>query len=213
MKNILLNIKEELGAIRSNIDRRIGARDIILEDISKSNDKIREYEANKEDYDKILKLLQTLSDMKKDKIKNKIEKLITRGLSSVYSENYEYELDYEIKRDSIYVSPYVIQFIDGKKLKTPILDSRGGGISDIISFLNRVIILALYKPVLRMVMILDEPFKWVSREYLVNINKLLRTLNSLLKIQFIIVTHKYELIEESDKVFKTKRINGVSYIE
>ena len=58
---------------------------------------------------------------------------------------------------------------------------------------GRLAALILAKPKLRRTIILDEPFKFVSAEYLSNVKLLLEGLARDFKVQFIVVTHIKQL--------------------
>ena len=98
--------------------------------------------------------------------------------------------------------------------KTSILDAHGGGVVNVAAFVLQVIVLALTKPKLAKVMMLDESFRNVSREYLSRVAELLKKLNKITGIQFILVTHKHELAEDADKIFEVKKDeNGKTIIK
>ena len=81
---------------------------------------------------------------------------------------------------------------DGKDIDDP-LEADSGGVIDLAAFALRLSCLMLAKPKLRRIIILDEPFKYVSEQYIPNIRKLIEGLAEDFKVQFIIVTHIKEL--------------------
>ena len=74
-----------------------------------------------------------------------------------------------------------------------VLNSDSGGVVEVAAFALRLSCLILSKPSLRRIIILDEPFKYVSEEYRENIRLLLEGLSRDFKVQFIMVTHITEL--------------------
>jgi DNA repair exonuclease SbcCD ATPase subunit len=76
----------------------------------------------------------------------------------------------------------------------------GGGVVDVASFALRLACLVYHQPKLRPVMILDEPFKFVSEEYRDRCRELIEMLAAEMGVQFIIVTHIKEL--ETGKVVR-----------
>ena len=69
------------------------------------------------------------------------------------------------------------------------LNSDSGGVVEVAAFALRLSCILLSKPKLRRILILDEPFKCVSKEYQENIRILLEKLSIEFKTQFIMVTH------------------------
>jgi DNA repair exonuclease SbcCD ATPase subunit len=61
--------------------------------------------------------------------------------------------------------------------------------------------------------ILDEPFKFISRDLQERAGEILKKLSEKMKLQIIMVTHIPEFIEVADKVFEVrKNEKGVSRI-
>lgn len=73
------------------------------------------------------------------------------------------------------------------------MSSTGGGVVDVASFALRIAALLMQKPAGRLLLILDEPFRFVSEEYRDRVKDLVEELSKELGIQFIIVTHMKEL--------------------
>ena len=74
------------------------------------------------------------------------------------------------------------------------MTASGGGVVDVAAFALRLSCIVLHKPVLRRIILLDEPFKFVSEQYRENIKTMLETLAKDFNVQFIMVTHIEELI-------------------
>ena len=68
-------------------------------------------------------------------------------------------------------------------------ESSGGGVIDVASFALRLSCMMLSKPSLRRLLVLDEPFRFVSKEYRPKVRELVEKLSEELNIQFILVTH------------------------
>jgi DNA repair exonuclease SbcCD ATPase subunit len=80
------------------------------------------------------------------------------------------------------------------------LNSTGGGVVDVASFALRVACLILHRPRLSKVMVLDEPFKFVSAQYRDRVRTMLERLSQDLDMQIIMVSHIDEL--ETGKVIE-----------
>lgn len=73
------------------------------------------------------------------------------------------------------------------------MTAAGGGVVDVAAFALRVSCLMLHRPRLSKVVVLDEPFRFVSAEYQENVGRMLEELASDLDLQVIMVTHNEEL--------------------
>ena len=86
-------------------------------------------------------------------------------------------------------------FLSGTGMELDPISAAGGGVIDVAAFTLRVACLSLSKPALRPILILDEPFKNVSKTkgYLDQIPLLLEKLAEEMGLQIIMVTHIEEL--------------------
>ena len=108
----------------------------------------------------------------------------------VFEESYKFKINFERKRGK---TEAVFVFIkDGQELDAA--SSIGGGVIDLASFALRLSCLILARPQRRRVMILDEPFRFVSRNHRGRLKSMLEILSTELKVQFILVTHDKELM-------------------
>ena len=80
------------------------------------------------------------------------------------------------------------------------MDGSGGGVVDVAAFALRVSCLMLSQPPLRRLLVLDEPFKFVSEGFRGRVRKMLETLADEMKLQIVMVTHIREL--ETGKIIE-----------
>jgi DNA repair exonuclease SbcCD ATPase subunit len=77
---------------------------------------------------------------------------------------------------------------DGLIIDDP-LHSSGGGVVDVAAFALRLSCLVLQRPAPRRLLVLDEPFRFVSRSYRTQLRDLLVTVARRLGVQVVLVTH------------------------
>lgn len=126
--------------------------------------------------------------------------VVTNSLDAVFEEPYTFDIRFERKRGK---TDAVLLFRRGE-LKVDPLSASGGGVVDIAAFALRLACLVLScKPRMDRVLILDEPFKFVSKEFRERVRVMMGELSAQLGIQFIMVTHIDEL--ETGKIIKLKK--------
>lgn len=118
-----------------------------------------------------------------------IASIVTQCLEAVFEEPYKFRLDFVSKRGQ---SEAKLSFERNGELVDPV-DASGGGVVDVASFALRLAALVLLGPRARRVLILDEPFKFLSAEYRERIRDLLLLLSEKLGLQIVMVTHIDEL--------------------
>jgi ABC-type sugar transport system ATPase subunit len=120
---------------------------------------------------------------------NCIASIVSRCLEAVFEDPYEFQIRFEKKRGK---TEAVIAFIrDGEDIDP--LTASGGGVIDVASFALRVAAIVMHMPQLRRLIVLDEPFKFVSADLRLKVKTMIELLSNELDIQFIIVTHMPEI--------------------
>lgn len=136
------------------------------------------------------KVIQGVATGVQTTVHNKIASVVTRCLQTVLNEKYEFRIHFEQKRGKtearmVFVNPH------GQEID-PMTESGGGGV-ELAAFALRLVALLMSKPQPRKVLILDEPFRCVSRNHADRLRELIESLSKELDMQFIIVTHDERL--------------------
>lgn len=159
-----------------------------------------------EDRNQLLNLasevLKRIGDQKKQKTVEIFERVITAAIKEAFGFDYSFVID--INSDGKRVSTK-FKLINPEGNELDIMDSVGGGLIDVISFVLRVLILASAKPKRSQVMFLDESFRCVSVEYRPKVATLLKSLSKRLGMQFLLVTHQSELLEAADVAYQLEK--------
>lgn len=131
-------------------------------------------------------------------IKNYIQDSVTFALQTVYGSAYYFVVQFQYdKRDQAEVK----FFLSKKgKLYEPRKDTISGGATDICAFSLRMVLYTLEDPDPAPILILDEPFKNVSKGYLPLVSEMIKELSNMLELQLIISTHTDEIIELADNI-------------
>lgn len=143
--------------------------------------------------------LQKVAKDTQDQLRFYIKDIVQLALDTCFPGEYEFDLKFEIKRGKTEARLY---FLTGGEEIDP-MDASGGGVVDIASFALRIAQWTLGTT--RNTIVLDEPFKHLSDDLQPAGAEVLRELSDNLKLQFIIVTHREEITEQADKVFKVRR--------
>ena len=135
------------------------------------------------------RILQELAQQVQQRVHRRIAGVVSRCLEAVFDRPYSFNLTFEQKRGK---TEAVITFLrDGVEVDP--MTASGGGVVDVACFALRLACLMLRKPPLRRVLVLDEPFRFVSRSLRPRVRELLETLAEEMEVQFVIVTHMEEL--------------------
>lgn len=161
-----------------------------------SEEMVRRLALNQADYeDELLNfeeaavLIQETSKEIQQKVHEKISSVVSSCLKAVFDDPYEFDIVFETKAGRTEAR---IQFVRSEICIDP-LSGSGGGVVDVAAFALRVACLSLRRPLLRRVLIFDEPFRFVSSEFRPRVRLLLERLAEDFGIQFIMITHLQEL--------------------
>lgn len=195
MSKDIAELKSTLIGVKSNTDSLRGQIGLLQEQINSLSIKIEEDLYNKELYSKCVELLYIVKDSTKTQIKNQVESLVTYALQSILGEKYGFELvfdrrgNYEEVLFKI-ITPNLSETYDPK-------DTESGFVLDLVATSLRLVLLSMFFPKENYPIILDEPFKHISANYVPKISKFLNTISKKMGKQIIMVTHNSELIGEN----------------
>jgi len=157
-------------------------------------------------------LLQRTSEYAREQIKQQIEMLVTHCLQFVFGPNLEFAIELSESRGRTTAEFYVVSLYDDISVKTKPQDARGGGVVDVISLALRIAVIQSTSVYKHGPLILDEPAKHVSSEYIANVAQFLKQISDVFNRQIIMVTHNNYLSEIADLTYKVELKDGVSAV-
>jgi len=132
-------------------------------------------------YNEAIEWLKGVRERRVSQVLSALESVVREGLKAVFGPAYDFAIKdgFKIIVDGTEYSPKEV----------------GGGVLDVISFCLRLglVLLKGYSPIL----ILDEPFRYLSRDLRPKVRTLLERLSDELNVQIIMITHDPELVPES----------------
>ena len=175
------NIEEFRGKIDKFIAKKSSIRDSLKQEINEK----KKCELDLEDFLTGQQLFQKVAQDIQNRIYKKIDSIVTKCLTAIFDDPYGFKMIFEQKRNKTEAR---LVFTRGEYEFDP-MDASGGGVVDVAAFALRVASLIISRPRLRKVIVMDEPFKFVSAEYHERCRDMLLALSNEFDIQFIIVTH------------------------
>lgn len=157
-------------------------------------------------------LLQKTSEYARNQAKVQVESLVTKCLQYIFETNIEFLIEIEEQRGKANAEFYVINELDDMTIKTKPELSRGGGVVDIVSLALRIAFLQTHKPKIQGPLILDEPGKHVSNEYIFNVAEFLNQTSELFNRQIIMVTHDNHLAAIGSNSYKVELKGSVTTV-
>lgn len=208
----LEELKETMTKCRDILAIKLAEKkhlEFLEEDITQ---KVEEISQEIDIYNQVRILLNQSADHGRKQAQTQIEFLVTKALQYIFDNDHYFKIEFNEKSNRVEADFYVCTNYDSVEIKTKPEDSRGGGVVDVVALALRIALLQTYRPKLEGPLILDEPGKHISEEYIFKLAKFLKSITETFDRQIIMVTHNSYLMESADKGMKIELNNGISCI-
>ncbi|GAE34680.1 ATPase [Halalkalibacter akibai] len=163
-------------------------------------------------YEKTRVLLQQSAEYAREQAKQQIETLVTNALQYVFGPLFSFQIELEEHGNKAVAEFYVVSEYEGVKVKTRPQDSRGGGVVDIVTLALRIALIETVQPRREGPLLLDEPGKHVSGDYVLYLYEFLKSLSTMFNRQIIMITHNYHLAQSGDVAYEVSIKDGISEV-
>jgi DNA repair exonuclease SbcCD ATPase subunit len=138
-----------------------------------------------------------------------ISDITSLALEAVFDNPYSLIVEFIQRRNKTECDLYFER--DGNRVDP--LTASGVGAVDVAAFALRIASWSMSVPHSRNVIILDEPFRFLSENYQEQASLMLKEISEKLGIQFLIITHEKELTTYADRIFEVNIKKGISNIK
>lgn len=163
--------------------------------------------------EKISILYNETAKFARDQTTSEIEKLVTACLRLVFDDDIQFKVELGELRGKSSAEFYIVDKANQKEFQYKVEQSRGGGVVDIVSLALRISFFLKYQPSMQGPLVLDEPCKHLSEEYIFNIADFLKKVSDQFHIQIIMISHNQHIASISDKNYRVWKENYKTSIE
>jgi len=213
VKNNFVNLSLKISELIKEVESVYGVYEYLKKDALNRENVIISFDNEIKLLTQAKEFLVEFAKFRREEIVNKIENVISWGLKTIFNKEYKFKLNFIDRMNYVEADFKVVSEVNNDILELDIMSAHGGGLVVIIAFLLRLMVILLSPVNFRKLMILDEPFVQLSKEYAENLNDLIKELSESLDIQFIIITHNEELLNIADKIYRFKNVKGITQIE
>lgn len=179
-----------INEIRARVDRMLIQHQAARERHRQEKQALREAKAHLTAAKAATAIAQAVATVVQEQAHAQVADIVSRSLKAVFGdEAYEFKIIFEKKRGRTEAT----LVFDREGLQVDPMTASGGGVVDVSAFALRLSCLLLSRPPLRRLLILDEPFRFVSEGYQGRCWALIESLAKELDVQFLIVTHNKQL--------------------
>lgn len=206
-------LEQQIHRAESEWMNRKAKYDVLMEELSEVEAKWSALQQEKDLLDQVRILFQKASDHARQQAKQQLEHTVTSALRMVFGHMFTFEIELSEPGKSPSAEFYVVTEWEGSKIRNKPQDARGGGVIDIVSLALRVALILIMKPTVDGPLILDEPGKHVSKDFVVPMIDFLKSISETFGRQIILVTHNNDLTESADQVFHVRITSGKSEVQ
>jgi len=209
----LTRTESKYNKFRESVIKLKTLRDEKEEELEKQRVAYKTIEIGVDDLIKARNLLENSNIVSREFVKQEVEQLVTQGLRVIFDDPLiRFNIEFVEKRNQTEAAFYLSKDGEDKdaRVESEIISSYGGGLVDIISISLRIILMQLLK--LEGSLVLDEPGKNISVQYIDRFAKFLTDVSSAFNRQVIMITHNTTLADCANNIIKVDQKNGVSEV-
>lgn len=208
-------LARQFKKMENDFNVQVAERNLLTQQKEAEETKIGAQLAKKKHLEEVSMLLVKTADASREAGRQRMEKVVTRALQSVFGSDFTFEIEMD-ESGGKPVARFLVCSIgeNGEVVKNEPQDSRGGGINDIVAFALQVATLVVYnEPKIQGPILLDEPGKHVSEEYVVKFGEFLEFISKTFNRQITMVTHQPHLAATANKMLISQLVGGKTVIK
>lgn len=196
----------DIQDFRQKLERKKGQQNQVQKDLQLAKEHVEKILFNVKDTEQAQTIIRVVAQKTQQELEYRLSEIVSLALTAIFNDPYRLKVVFEIRRGKTECD---LLFEKHGEIFDPLISS-GGGPIDIAAMALRITIWTMTQPRTNNVLLLDEPWKFVSKEYQQKASIMLSELAKKLKLQIIMVSHSEALIEGADKIFNVMIVNNVS---
>jgi DNA repair exonuclease SbcCD ATPase subunit len=197
-----------LNKLRTDLERRKGERDLLERQKKQKQQSHRGLGILYRKLEEAQVIVRQAALQTQQELQYHISSITTMAMEAIFPDPYELQVEFVERSGRTEVD---ISFSDGENKIDPLLGS-GGGPVDVAAFSLRASLWKLQNPKPQNVMVLDEPFRFLSQDLQPKAAEMLQQISKQLGLQIIMITHNPALIDSADQLFEITQRRKISQV-
>ena len=194
--------------LRNLLEQQKGQRTQIEASLENLSDQLRESKRSLIRHEKAREIVREVGLKTQQQLQFHISDITSLALEAVFPDPYELKVEFVQRRNKTECD---LLFVRDDMEIDPI-EASGVGAIDVAAFALRIASWSMMRPHSRNVIILDEPFRFLSTNYQEQASNMIKEISDKLGLQFIIITHEENLTPSADRIFQVKKRGKVSKV-
>jgi DNA repair exonuclease SbcCD ATPase subunit len=195
--------------LRNKLEQSKGAKAQLETSLTNLQVQLKEKGRSLRQHEQAKEIIRTVGQKTQEQIQFHIEDIVSMALDAVFDNPYKFAVEFIQRRNKTECDLYFVR--DGNKVDP--LTASGVGAVDVAAFALRIASWSMSSPHSRNTIILDEPFRFLSKNYQEQASLMLKEISQKLGIQMIIISHEEALTENVDAIFQVSIKKGISDVK
>ncbi len=195
--------------LRNKLERQKGQKIQILKSLESLKSDLQNNRRSLLRHEEAREIIKSVGLKTQRELQFHISDITSLALDAVFPNPYELKVEFVERRNKTECDLLFVR--DGNEID-PITAS-GVGAIDVAAFALRIASWSMMLPRTRNVIIMDEPFRFLSVNYQEQASAMIKELSDKLGLQFIIISHEQTLTANADKIFEVSIRKGVSIVK
>jgi len=199
---------QEITQLRNRLEQQKGSAMQIQSSLDNLKKELRNKKHILRQHEQAREIIREVGLKTQEQLSFHISDITSLALEAVFPEPYKLEVEFIQRRNKTECDLYFVR--DGMRVDP--LTASGVGAVDVAAFALRIASWSMNTPHSRNIIILDEPFRFLSENYQEQAGDMLKEISDKLGIQFLIISHNTTLASCADKTFNISIKNGKTII-
>jgi DNA repair exonuclease SbcCD ATPase subunit len=209
----LIQIESGLTNLRTKYNQEAGQLALLEQQQAEKQQQLQQAKDDIDVWQQVQTMFSEVSEYSRKQLKLRIEETVTAALQAIFCEdNIKFVIDIKVSNGKPAAEWTVVSSFGDFAVAASPEDAKGGGITDVVSLALRLALLELARPKPTGPVILDEPGKMISREYLPNVADFLKQYLQQTGRQGLMITHAEALAEVADVSYRVSQADGISEV-
>ena len=193
-----------IQSLRQKLEQSKGQKLQIEKNLSVLSTELVENKRSLRQHEQAREIIRIVGLETQKELQYNISDITSLALEAVFPDPYELKVEFVERRNKTECD---LKFVRDDMEIDP-LTASGVGAVDVAAFALRIASWSMNRPRTRNVIILDEPFRFLSENYQDQASAMVKELSERLGLQFIIVTHNETLASYADRTFQVSIHKG-----
>lgn len=210
----LARVEVGLAELRSRYNQALGQLGLLEKQWNEKDSALERARADIEVWEQVRALFGKASEFAREQLKTRMEETVTAALQAVFgTETLQFRIVLKTLGGQPAADWEVVSLYGDTEVAGDPQDSRGGGISDVVSLALRLAILELTRPKPGGPVLLDEVGKHISAEFAPNVAAFLQQYARKTGRQVLLITHQSAMAEIANVSYRVTQADGISEVK